>query len=266
MLRLDHWWLVLAIAWLGLVVTGSLAAHFAADPLAVDLSARFASPSSSHWLGTDELGRDTFARLLVSVQRTALICCGATVLALALGLVLGAVAAWFGGGVDKAVLLLINLFWSVPVAVFAILIVAVTDSRALALVCVIAGVNWVVSARVFRTNIIQVRRSEFVRFARSLGFSSPMIIGMHVTPHLRLVGLTLAGYALAETVALESGLAFLGLSLPPPNPTWGGMIADGLPYLSHAPCIAAAPALMLTLTMISLRTLISRSAVRSPIG
>jgi ABC-type dipeptide/oligopeptide/nickel transport system permease subunit len=208
-------------------------------------------------LGTDQLGRDLLIRVLFAARFTLLITVGATGLALALGFVLGSIAAWFGRYVDTAIMSVINVFWSIPFAVFVVLLVAVVGASVPTLILAIGGVNWVTSARVFRAEMLRLRRSDFLRAARANGFAPSAILLKHALPCLRATALGIAGYAAAETVTLESGLAFLGLSIPPPMPTWGGMMAEGLPHLSSGWWAIIVPAVAVTLTLASFRSLAS---------
>lgn len=247
--------LLLAIGWLSLLAGLATGADWLGDPLRMDLAARVQAPDASHWLGTDELGRDLIARVLHAARFSLMVTAGATALALTLGFVLGTAAAWFGRYIDAAVMALVNLFWSVPFAVFAVLLVAIIGANTTTLIVAIGGVNWVSSARVFRSEMLRLRRIEFVVAARAAGFGPWQILFMHAMPNLRAATIGLLGYGAAETLALESGLAFLGLSLPPPLPTWGGMMADGLAHFSVGWWIVAVPATTITITLASLRAL-----------
>ncbi len=227
------------------------------DPLQLDLGGRLQPPEARHWLGTDELGRDLLSRIAHAARFTLIVTAGATVISLTLGLVLGLSAAWFGGWLDRGVGTVINLLWSVPFTVLVILFVAVTGASTLSLILVIGGVNWVGSARVFRAETLRLRRSDFIRASRAAGFPPARILLTQVFPNLRAATVTLVGFAAVETLTLEAGLAFLGLSLRPPLPTWGGMVADGLAQLSTAWWIPAVPAAAITLTLASIRALTS---------
>ena len=246
--------LLLAFGWLSLLGCLAAGADLLGDPLRMDLAARVQAPGAD-WLGTDELGRDLVARLFHAARFTLVVTAGATAFALTFGFALGAAAAWFGRFTDAAVMALVNLFWSVPFAVFAVLLVAIIGANTTTLIVAIGGVTWVSSARVFRSEMLRLRRSEFVVAARAAGFSPWQILFTHALPNLRAAAVGLLGYGAAETLALESGLAFLGLSLPPPLPTWGGMMADGLAHFSVGWWTAAVPAAMVTITLASLRAL-----------
>jgi peptide/nickel transport system permease protein len=247
--------LILAFLWLGILGIGTLGSFFLGDPLQLNLAERFLSPSVMHWFGTDELGRDLLVRLCHAARFTMLVTSGATVLSLLLGFLMGSIAGWYGGTLDAIIVAMINLFWSIPFVIFVILLITVIGVSPLSLILAIGLINWVTSARIFRTEILRLRRSDFLIFARALGLGPVDIFVHHVLPNLKAIGSSLLGYSMAETIALESGLAFLGLSVPPPLPTWGGMMSDGLQYLSSAWWLAGIPAMTITITLASFRSL-----------
>jgi peptide/nickel transport system permease protein len=233
--------LAFAAPWLGL-----------ADPITVDLGQALRPPSRIHWGGTDELGRDVLSRLVHAARSTILVTAGATALDILLAALLGMLAAYRGGLADRALSFTIDLFWSVPFVVFVVLIVSILGVSVPTLILTIGAINWVTAARVIRAETARVRRQDFIRAAEALGFSSGAILWQHVLPNLRATLLTLTAYGAIEVLTLETGLAFIGLSLPAPNPTWGGMLADGLNYFASAWWLVACPASAISLTLLCL--------------
>ncbi len=244
-----------ALLWLIMLTIGAISVPFWGDPLHLDLGIRLSPPGTAHLLGTDELGRDILIRLCYGARFTLLVTIGATSFSLILGFLLGSVAGWFGGILDMVINNLINLFWSVPFVVFAVLLIAIVGANATTLILSIGMINWVSSARVFRAETLRLRRSDFVTSARATGFGPMEIFFFQLLPNLKATWVGLLGYGAAETVTLESGLAFLGLSLPPPMATWGGMMADGLQLFSAAWWVAGMPAITVTITLVSFRIL-----------
>jgi peptide/nickel transport system permease protein len=228
------------------------------DPLKIDLRSTLSAPSCSHWSGTDELGRDVVSRIVYASRSTLLISSCATGLALVLGTLLGLAAGWLGGLIDRIVRFAIDLLWSVPFVIFVILIVAIVGVSRAALILTIGGINWVTSARVVRAEVARLKSEGFILTAVAYGFSSPVIARDQILPSLRPVLLVLTAYGASEVLTLESGLAFIGLALPPPQPTWGGLLAEGLSYFSVAPWLVASSALVITLTLASLQVLAHR--------
>lgn len=225
------------------------------DPTRLDLDARFARPSDSHWFGADELGRDLFARVVHGARHALVVTGGASLLAVALGTLLGVAAAWRGGWIDRTVAFVIDFLWAIPVAIAVILIVSALGVSTGSLIVGLGGINWVSSARILRAETARLRGSDSLRTARAFGFGSLRLFFVHVAPQLRPVIRTVVGLCAVETLALETGLAFLGLRLPPPTPTWGGILADGTAYLASAWWVVVVPSIVVVLTLASLRIL-----------
>ncbi len=248
---------VTALTWLGLLVGAALCVKLLPlhDPFQVNLQYALNHPSSSHLVGTDELGRDVLSRILHGAQSTLLVTGGATLLNMLLGLILGMTAGYRGGLADRLLGLTIDLFWSIPFAVFVVLIMSIIGVHIWSLVLTIGGINWVTSARIIRAETKQLRNEDFVRAAQAFGFSPLQIIFWHILPSLKRTLFALSAYTAIEVLTLETGLAFIGLSLPAPSPTWGGLLADGLSYLSSAWWLVAASAGFITITLASLQVL-----------
>lgn len=245
-----------SILWLiGLMLAAFVLSWFLSDPLAIDLEWLQSSPNLVHWGGTDELGRDVLSRVLHAARPTLLVTAGATALDITLALLLGILAAYHGGLADRALGLTIDFFWSVPFVIFVVLIISLTGVSITSLILTIGGINWITAARVIRAETGRLRHQPFIQAAEAFGFSSSQIIFLHLLPALRLTAFTLAAYTAIEVLTLETGLAFIGLSLPAPMPTWGGMLAGGLNYLDSAWWLACLPAAAVTLTLISLQAL-----------
>ncbi|MGH8549176.1 MAG: ABC transporter permease [Methylococcales bacterium] len=242
--------------WLAALVLGAAGVSWLLpDPLAVDLDWLQSPPGLEHLGGTDELGRDVLARVLHAARPTLLVTAGATALDIVLALLLGMLAAYRGGWADRLLGLAIDFFWSVPFVVFVVLIISLTGVSIASLILTIGGINWVTAARVIRAETGPLRNLPFIQAAQAFGFSSVQIIVLHLLPALRLTVLTLAAYTAIEVLTLETGLAFIGLSLPAPTPTWGGILAGGLNYLGSAWWLTCLPAAAVTLTLISLQSI-----------
>lgn len=242
--------------WLLLLCLGALIAPWmGVDPLAVDLDRLQSAPSVIHWGGTDELGRDVLSRLLYAARATLLVTVGATILDILLASLFGVLAAYHGGWADRLLGITIDFFWSVPFVVFVVLIISLTGVSIPSLILTIGGINWVTAARVVRAEAARLRHQPFIQAAESFGFPPMGVILQHLLPCLRLTLMTLTAYTAIEVLTLETGLAFLGLSLPAPHPTWGGLLADGLNYLTSAAWLVAWPTVFITLTLVSLQRL-----------
>lgn len=244
-----------ALTWLIVIVVlaGTIRLLPLPDPLAVDLTSIAAPPSLTHLAGTDELGRDVLSRVLHAAGATLEVVAGATVLSLGIALVLGTAAGFVGGWPDIVVRLGIDLLWSVPFVVFVVLIVGLLGVSKITLILTIGVLNWVGPARVLRAEVAHLRNADFVVAARARGYPPHLILSEEILPNLRRTILTLAAYTSIEVLTLETGLAFVGLSLPAPTPTWGGMLADGLSYFSSAWWIVISTSAIVTLTLASLQ-------------
>lgn len=253
-----------ALGWLVFVSLLALVAPLLPlpGPLDLDLSSVASPPSGSHFIGTDELGRDVLSRLVSAAGATLLIVSGATVVSMLIALVLGSVAGLVGGWLDSAVKLAVDLLWTVPFVVFVVLIVSVVGISTLSLILTIGVINWVGAARVLRGEVAKLRDSEFIVAARARGETPLAILVVDVLPTLRNSIAILAAYTAVEVLTLETGLAFVGLSLPAPRPTWGGMLADGLSYFSTAWWLVASVSAAITATLAALQTL-ARSLERA---
>ena len=257
MSRLASYSYWVAILWLTTLVLLSSTANFLPlpKPLDLDLGKMLQGPTSADMAGTDELGRDVLSRVVYAARSTLLITAGATSLALFLGVILGGAAGYLGGWPDRLVLLLTDLFWSIPFVIFVVLIVAVTGVSKTSLILTIGGINWVSPARVIRAETSRLANVDFVIAARSHGYSESHVLVYEILPNLWKTIFTLAAYGAIEVMTLETGLAFLGLSMPAPSPTWGGMLADGLSYFSSAWWIVLVTAGVITATLGSLQLL-----------
>jgi peptide/nickel transport system permease protein len=248
---------LIAVVWLGFLISAVVCVGILPlpDPLQINLTNALNSPSIDHLAGTDELGRDVLSRILHAAQSTLLVTSGATLLNMLLSIALGMIAAYRGGVVDRILGLTIDLFWSIPFTVFVVLIMSIVGVHIWSLIITIGAINWVTSARVVRAETRQLRHQDFVRAAEAFGFSPFQIIVSHLLPNLKRTLFALSAYTAIEVLTLETGLAFIGLSLPAPTPTWGGLLAEGLSYLSSAWWLVAASAGFITLTLASLQVL-----------
>ena len=247
----------LALLWIALLAIAAFTSDALPlpDPLDLDLAVALTPPGPDHLLGTDELGRDLLSRTLAAAQSTLIVTAAATALNLGIGTLLGIAAGFFGGWIDAIVLFIVDLFWSVPFVVFAVLIVSVTGASTVSLIVTIGLINWVTAARVVRAEASRLRDLDFVRTARAFGFSTRDVLLREIGPNLIPTVAALTAFTAIEVLTLETGLAFLGLSLPAPSPTWGGLLAEGLDYLTSAWWIVAFTAALITLTLAALQIL-----------
>ncbi|KRE15771.1 peptide ABC transporter permease [Bosea sp. Root381] len=248
-----------AAASLAFLLLVALAAVFAdwlpLDPLTQSLADSLMPPSAAAWFGTDELGRDILARVVYGARTSLATAFGAVVIAAAIGVPVGLVAGFFGDWRDSVLMRCIDVLLALPNILFAMALIAVLGrSQAAALVAVgIAGVP--TFARIARAQVMALRQLDFVAATRSFGGSSGYIMFRTILPNA-MSPLVVQAIVLASiAILLEAALAFLGVGVPPPTPSWGEMLRTGKSYLHEAPSYAVLPGLVLTLTILSLDTI-----------
>jgi peptide/nickel transport system permease protein len=222
------------------------------DPARIDLPTRLAGPSSTHWCGTDELGRDILSRLIYG-SRISMLVGGCVVAAsLALGLIVGSIAGYYGGRIDRFVnVVVMNAFLSFPGILLAIAFVAFRGPGIFNLVLALSLGGWVGYARLVRAQVLAAREREFVEAARALGASDLRVIVRHILPNIIQPIIVQAAIGMAGAILAEATMSFLGLGVPPPTSSWGTMLNDGRAHLFDAPHLVIFPALAVMLAVLS---------------
>ena len=247
----------LAIAGLVLTALFALCALFAPlvapqDPAQIDLPARLASPSAAHWLGTDELGRDLLSRVIYGARISMLVGTSVVAVSLTLGLIVGCVSGYYGGGVDRFFnVVVMNAFLSFPGILLAIAFVAFLGPGLWNLILALSLGGWVGYARLVRAQVLATREREFVEAARALGASDWRVVTRHILPNMIQPVIVQAAIGMAGAVLAEATMSFLGLGVPPPVPSWGSMLNDGRAHLFDAPHIVLFPAVAVMLAVLA---------------
>jgi peptide/nickel transport system permease protein len=247
----------LAAAGVALIVVFVIVALFAPwiaprDPAAIDLPTRLDTPSAAHWFGTDELGRDILSRVVYGARISMLVGTCVVLTSLGLGLVIGSVAGYYGGGIDRFVnIVLMNAFLSFPGILLAIAFVAFRGPGIFNLVVALSLGGWVGYARLVRGQVLVAREREFVEAARALGASDLRIIVRHILPNIIQPIIVQAAIGMAGAILAEATMSFLGLGVPPPTASWGAMLNDGRAHLFDAPHLVLFPALAVMLAVLS---------------
>ena len=222
------------------------------DPAAINLPARLGSPSHAHWFGTDELGRDIFSRIVYGSRISMLVGSCVVLTSLALGLAIGSIAGYYGGGIDRFVnVVLMNAFLSFPGILLAIAFVAFRGPGIFNLVLALSLGGWVGYARLVRGQVLGAREREFVEAARALGASDLRIIVRHILPNIIQPVIVQAAIGMAGAILAEATMSFLGLGVPPPTASWGAVLNDGRAHLFDAPHLVLFPALAVMLAVLS---------------
>lgn len=239
-------------AWFGvmvvlLMVTAAIAAPLFGrhDPLSIDLSAALRPPSGDHWFGTDIQGRDVWSRLVHGARVSLAAGIVSQGIALALGVVLGLVAGYYGKWIDEIVMRLADVTLAFPTLLLLIAMVAALQPSMVVVFATIGLVGWAGMARLVRGQVLVVRHLEYVQAIRSLGGGDARILFRHILPSVIAPVVIAATLGVAGAIMAESALSFLGLGVQPPTPSWGSMIADGrdLYQLRRAPWTSFFPGL-----------------------
>lgn len=242
------------------VLSALLAPAITQDPNALSASDRKAAPSAEHWLGTDEAGRDILARTVHGGRISLAVGITATGIALLLGTLIGAVAGYFGGAIDAALMRLTDAFLCFPqlfvLIVFGTLM-RTTDLRVLqgnmTPIAVIIGVlSWMGLARIVRATFLSLREQDYVDAARSVGAGNARIMVRHILPGAVGPIVVQATLLIAATIITESGLSYLGFGVQPPTSSWGNLLDGAKPFLQTLPIYAIAPGMMIFLTVMSI--------------
>ena len=236
----------------GLFVLAAVAAPWiSADPTETDFGNRFASPSLDHPLGTDQLGRDELSRILHGGRPSLGMAVAASAGVTALGIVLGLVAAMWGGKAEALIMRVVDVLQSLPMLILALVIVGLLGQGLRNLVITVILIQWPQYARVVRGMALSVREREFVQSAVAVGASRLRIVARHVTPNLLGPVVVLSTIDMGRTLLAVSSLSFLGFGVTPPDPEWGSMLAEARAFIDRAPQLLAWPGLAITLVVLA---------------
>ena len=237
--------LVVASLW----VVAAVSPVFAARAREVRLDERLLPPSSAHLFGTDDLGRDLFARVIAATPISLAIGVTAAAVSLALGFTAGATAGYFGGAIDLVVSRIVEVVLCFPVLFLLLALAAFLPPSATTVILAIGVTTWPGDARFARAEILKARDLDYTRAARAAGATTPRILWRHLLPNAIAPLLVSAGFGVAWAILAEAALSFLGVGLPPPASSWGGILSTAPAYIEEAWWIALFPGLALFLTV-----------------
>lgn len=220
-----------------------------------DLSNTFASPSPQALLGTDEFGRDIFARIVHGTRISLVIGFISVSLSIVVGGFLGALAGYFGGWIDNIIMRIMDIFLAIPSILLAIAIVSALGSNLVNLVIALSISSIPVYARIVRASVLSVRGQEFIEAAHTIGASNLYIILKHIIPNVLSPIIVQATLGIAAAILSIAGLSFIGLGVQPPTPEWGSMLAGGRNFIRKAPWVTTYPGIAIMLSILSLNLL-----------
>jgi ABC-type dipeptide/oligopeptide/nickel transport system permease subunit len=252
-LRRNRLALVGAIYLVLLVIVALVAFVWTPYPMdAVAIAKPYSGPSSSHWFGADYLGRDVLSRVMVGAQISLAVGVGTQLVVLVIGVPLGLAAGYFGGWFDSIVSFLVNVFYGVPNLLVALLLVVLLGHPGLdKIIIAISVTGWMDMTRLVRGQTLALREREFIEAAKAAGAKPMKILFGHILPNALGPMIVQATFGVPQAILFEAFLSFLGLGVPPPQPSWGSMAADGLTAIRIASHSVIAPSIALSLTLMA---------------
>jgi len=253
------WGLVAAAIMLGIVVSAVAAPWLAPySPVEVDIQHRLGPPAwmdggkREHVLGTDQIGRDLFSRMIYGGRVSLLIGVAAVLVSSTIGVLLGLGAGYFGSRTDWIIMTLVNVMLTFPFVLLALAVIAVLGPSLVNMIIVLGVADWPLYARVIRAETMAIRERDFITAGRALGMSHVRIIFRQILPNLVSVIVVIATLQVARVIILESFLSFLGLGVQPPTPAWGNMLGEGRVYMLNSWWIAAFPGAAIFITTLAI--------------
>lgn len=246
---------LLAAVIVSALVSGPLAPH---DPLAQNLANAIAPPvfadggNWDHPLGTDQLGRDILSRIIYGARISLIVGFITVFVSCVVGTAVGLTSGYFSGIIDDIVMRIADAQMAIPFILLSISVMAVLGASLKNLLLTLSVFGWVFYARLVRSQVLSEREREYVQAARALGASVPRIVFRHILPNVLTPVLVVSTFYVPQMIVAEASLSFLGLGVPPPTPTWGGMLAEGKDWMTTAWWLATIPGLAIMLMVLSI--------------
>ena len=225
------------------------------DPIKLDIPAKLQGPTAAHWLGTDQVGRDVFSRLLVGTKVASYLAVTAVSISLTIGIFLGMIAAFTSRWVDWSMLLIFDTVRSFPTLMFALAVIALFGPSVNTIIGIVVISTFPSYARLVRTQVLSLRNAEYIEAQRAMGASLPRILMRHIFPNVIGPVMIVASMDIPLVIGVEAGLSFLGLGVRPPTPSWGTILNDGFSFIRNTPWIVVSAGLPLILTTVAFTTL-----------
>lgn len=225
------------------------------DPLAINYTQRLAAPSSTHWLGTDEFGRDILSRLMAAASTSMRISAITVIVAVCLGTTVGVLAGYLRGWTERVLMSFNDALLAFPGILLALGFLNITGANEYGIVIALGLAYTPSIARIVRGTVLSLREMDYVSASRVIGNSDFYIVARHILPNCMAPLIVLATSMFGWALLAESALSFLGLGVPPPQPTWGNMLAASRPFMSNAAWLAIFPGLCISLTLLGINLL-----------
>lgn len=225
------------------------------DALSNNLNEMFLPPGSpgaqaTHWLGTDQLGRDLLARILSGTRLSLLVVLVAAAIGAVIGVALGMIAGYAGGWVDALIMRLIDIQLAVPFILLILLVIALMGASLTNIIVIMGCTSWAIYARVARAKTLEIRELEYIQAVRAMGFSPLRVLLRHILPNLLTPLVVLLTLDIPRLIVLEASVGFLGMGIQPPTPTLGNLIGEGRSYMLLSQWLVLYPGLVIAALVI----------------
>ncbi|MBQ3437313.1 MAG: ABC transporter permease [Fusobacterium sp.] len=247
--------LVILIILIILALFANVIADYETVVIKQNLSNRLMPPNAKNWLGTDEFGRDIFARLVHGARVSLKVGILAVGLSIIMGGTLGAISGFYGGHIDNVIMRIMDIFLAVPSILLAIAIVSALGPSIINLMIAISISSVPRYARIVRASVLSIRDQEFIEAAKAIGASNARIIFKHIIPNSLAPVIVQGTLGVASAILSTAGLSFIGLGIQPPDPEWGSMLSGGRQYLRYAWWVTTFPGVAIMITILSLNLL-----------
>ena len=208
-------------------------------------------PSAKHWLGTDQLGRDAFSRLIYGARTSLAVGVFTQIIVLAIGLPIGAIAGYAGGRIDNYLMRFVDVMYAFPDILLIILLRSIFGGSIYMIFLAIGLVNWVGISRLVRGQILSLKERDYVNAARSMGGTGSYITGRHLLPNSLGPVIVAVTFSIPRAIFSEAALSYIGIGVKPPTPSWGTMISDGNAVIFASPHLVIVPAVAIALLMLA---------------
>jgi len=245
----------MAIILLTFIIAGSASFIAPQDPGKTDVSLKLKPPSLEHYLGTDQLGRDVFSRMLHGAKVSLSVGFVAVAISILIGILVGAVAGYYRGWVDSVLMRFVDIMLCFPSFFLILTVVALLGPSLFKVMVVIGITSWMGTSRFVRAEFLSLRERDFVQAAKALGVKDLRIIFLHVLPNALAPVFVTATLDVASAILVEAGLSFLGFGVQPPAPSWGNILTEGRTYIFDAWWLTVFPGLAILITVLSFNLL-----------